>query len=393
MTRLLVASAFAVLYTPVAHAIQLCDLDGQPVNPANGATTAGKSGLMRCRDGEGGPVVREQELQRGVFMGVVRYYRGGVLEREYRVNERGNRDGRARDFAATPGATNPLLRDETYRDGTSVGIARSWHSGGALRRVSFHGDDGREQAVAEFNRDGQLSELRCGPRPQLAPDADDAKWCGHGGPTTVTLYAGSGAARGRLTHDRGERTGSETLWDNGKLREQQQLSAGGGFERSFSAEGVKRRETKWVDAGGDARQRRVTVLDQEFHESGTLVRERRWRPTERGGELESERRWYLNGQPREVQEYLAIDGQPARRDTGYHDNDRKTFEGAWLVGGRGDTRPLGVHKTYDAEGRLRGERHHDARERISREREFDEAGRATRDDEVFEDGSRKAYAR
>ena len=48
-----------------AFAVQVCELNGQPVNPNNGYTTEGKSGLMRCRDGEGGPVVREQELQHG----------------------------------------------------------------------------------------------------------------------------------------------------------------------------------------------------------------------------------------------------------------------------------------------------------------------------------------
>ena len=57
-----------------AFAVQACELNGQPINPDNGSTTAGKTGLMRCRDGEGGPILREQELQHGKFMGVVRYY-------------------------------------------------------------------------------------------------------------------------------------------------------------------------------------------------------------------------------------------------------------------------------------------------------------------------------
>ena len=70
-----------------SHAVQVCELNGQSVNPSNGSTTTGKTGLMRCRDGEGGPVVREQELQNGVFMGIVRYYKEGALEREYSVRE------------------------------------------------------------------------------------------------------------------------------------------------------------------------------------------------------------------------------------------------------------------------------------------------------------------
>ena len=53
-------------------AVESCELNGEHVNPNNGNTTAGKTGLMRCRDGEGGAVLREQELKGGVFMGVVR---------------------------------------------------------------------------------------------------------------------------------------------------------------------------------------------------------------------------------------------------------------------------------------------------------------------------------
>ncbi|MBK7532099.1 MAG: hypothetical protein IPI47_16285, partial [Piscinibacter sp.] len=81
-----------MLALPLAsHAVQVCDLAGEHVNPANGHTTAGKTGLMRCREGEGGPLQREQELKDGKFVGVVRFYKNGVLERDYSVNERGNR--------------------------------------------------------------------------------------------------------------------------------------------------------------------------------------------------------------------------------------------------------------------------------------------------------------
>jgi antitoxin component YwqK of YwqJK toxin-antitoxin module len=123
------------------------------------------------------------------------------------------------------------------------------------------------------------------------------------------------------------------------------------------------------------------------------VRERRWTPTERGSELLLEQRWYLNGQPREKQEFVAVDGKPVRRDTHYHDNGRVAFEGSWLVADRYDSTPLAAHKQYDDQGRLRSERVHDARGKLSREREWDEAGQLLRDDELFEDGSRKAVAR
>lgn len=379
-----------------AHAIQTCELAGEHVNPANGHTTAGKSGLMRCKDADTGIVQREQELRDGKFIGVQRFYRNGVLEREHLVNERGNRDGLAREFAATPGERNPLLREETLRNGTTVGLARSWHANGALKRASFHGDDGQEQATAEFNERGQLGEQRCAAQPLLAPAADDAAWCGHrGGPATVTLFNSRGEMTGRRVHERGELRSRESFWDNGKPRETSEIGTDGGIERSFAQDGVKRRETQWQwrAASGDGARRRVTTLEQEFHESGTLVRERRWTPSDRGAELRSEKRWYLNGQPSEASEYVQDGNRLLRRDTGFHDNGRPRFEGSYVVQGRYEQLPVGVHRGFDEAGRLRAERHHDDKGRVTRERELDEAGRVTRDDAVFEDGSRKAFSR
>ncbi|MFT3666369.1 toxin-antitoxin system YwqK family antitoxin [Piscinibacter sp.] len=388
--------ALLLAAAPPAHAIQTCELDGAHVNPANGHTTAGKSGLMRCKDAGSGVLQREQELRDGRFVGAVRFYRNGVLEREHAVNERGNRDGLAREYAATPGANNPLLREETLRNGSTVGLARAWYANGTLRRASFHGDDGREQAVAEFNERGQLAELRCAARPQLAPAADDAAWCGHrGAPAPVSLYDGRGALAGTRVFERGELRRRESYWDDGKPRESAEISTSGGGERSFARDGVKRRETLWVwQAGaGDAAKRRLTTLEREFHDSGTLLRERRWTPGERGAELAAEKRWYLNGQPREASEYIVEGGKTIRRDLHFHDNGQPSHDGRWLLAGRYEQQPLGIHRSFDEAGRLRAERHDDERGRITRERELDAAGAVVRDDAVFEDGSRKAFSR
>ena len=395
-SRLALALAVASLTAP-ALAIQVCELNGQSVNPSNGYTTEGKTGLMRCREGEGGPIVREQELQQGKFMGVVRYFKDGAVEREHHVNERGNRDGLAREWArAEAGGKSVLVREESYRDGRNTGATRSWYPSGQLRRVSSHGDDDREQAVAEFTPQGQLADLRCAPRPVLGSDFDDKTACGHAGAASnVTLYNAKGQPRARMSFERGERRKSETLWESGTVRELQESTAAGGVERSFAADGTKRREVQWVTLAGE-RPRRVTTLDQEFHESGKLVHERRWRTAERGAELASEASWYLNGQPKERTEYVTGEGKTLRRETRFHDNGKKAFEGAWRSEGGGGGRnelATGVHQSFDAEGRLRAERIYDERGRIKRERELDERGTVVRDDEVFEDGSRKAVGR
>jgi len=389
--------ALACIAALPAMAVESCELNGQHVNPNNGNTTAGKTGLMRCRDGEGGPVVREQELQAGVFKGVVRYYQGGQLEKDYRVNERGNRDGIAREYARGEAGAKPVLvNEETYRDGRTVGIARSWYASGQLRRVSFDGDDGRELASAEFTADGKLYDLRCAPRPVLGADADDARWCGHaGGASNVVLYSSEGVAKARVSYERGERRRNEVLGDGGAVREVQESSGSAGVERTFYGDGAKKREVQWVVSMGE-RAGRVITIDQEFHESGKLVRERRWRVVDRGGELASEQQWYLNGQPKERVEYVVVDGRSLRQETTYHDNGKKAFEGSWRVAtpaSRSRDAATGVHRSFDDAGRLRGERFYDERGRVTRERDLDGNGNVVRDDEVFEDGSRKAYGK
>jgi antitoxin component YwqK of YwqJK toxin-antitoxin module len=395
----LVLCALFACAAPAALAVQSCELNGAHVNPDNGNTTAGKSGLMRCRDGDGGPLLREQELQDGVFMGVARFFRDGQLEREYHVNARGNRDGVAREYApAAPGAKPVVVREESYRDGRTVGIARSWYDNGRLRRIAFFGDDGREQASAEFNAQGQLAELRCGKRALLGPDADDAHWCGHAGaPSQVVLYSGKGVAKARLRYEGGEARGAELLDERGVVRDLRETGASAGSEKSFHADRTLRRELQWVAATG-GRAGRVTTLERDFHESGKLVRERRYRVADdgRSGELVSEQTWYLNGQPKERTELALGDGVRVRRETAYHDNGRKAFEGTWRIAGERASRggaPTGVHRAWDEEGHLRGERFYDERGRVTRERELSADGSVLRDDEVFEDGSRKAVAK
>ncbi|MET0335461.1 MAG: hypothetical protein ABW190_14410 [Rhizobacter sp.] len=383
LLKSLLPLALCAAFANAQAAVQHCDINGEYVNPNNGNMTAGKTGLMRCRDGEGGRLMREQELKNGVSMGIVRYYDDkGDLKREYSTNERGNRDGRSREYDG-----KQLVLEENLRNSTNVGITRRWHKNGQLARVTHYSDEGREQAVAEFTSQGKLNALRCGPQPFLAPHADDATWCGHKGTAPVSLYAEDGRVLGTQTYERGERRKSETLWANGKPRDQAEMSREGGVERSYSDTGVQRRERRWVMKDTY----RLITLDREFHESGTLVRERQWVPADRGADLVLEQQWYLNGQPRSKQEHSRLDGQATRRETLYHDNGKPSHEGVWFASGRYEHQPRGVHKSFDDAGRLQVERHYDERGRLTREREFDASGQVTRDDALFEDGSRKAF--
>jgi antitoxin component YwqK of YwqJK toxin-antitoxin module len=397
----------AALCTP-AIAIQTCELNGESVNPNKGGTTQGKSGLMRCRESDTGVVVREQELQNGKFMGVVRYFKSGQLEREFSVNERGNREGVSREWNVADGK-HVLVREESTVNSKTTGIVRTWFPTGQRRRLGFYGGGGDggdgdgEQASVEFTLDGKLYALRCAPRPVFGSEFDDKAACGHGGSvSTVELFNGKGVPASRLSFERGERRKVETLWDNGSVHELRETNAAGGLERSFAADGTKRRELQWVtiaaaaSTSANARPRNIDTLEQEFHESGKLIHERKWVPANNDADLVSESHWYLNGQLKDRSEFSNSNGKRVRHDTSFYDNGKPASEGNWLLAeskfARNDAygAPFGSHKSFDDQGRLRGERLYDDRGRLTREREFDERGTVVRDDEVFEDGSRKS---
>ena len=351
-SHLLAVALVCVAAAAPARAVESCELNGQHVNPSNGNTTAGKTGphaLPRRR--------RRPGRARAGAAGRRLHGRGPLLQgRPAREGATASTSAatatasRASTRAAKPAPSRCSCARRPIATAAPSAWSRSWYPSGQLRRVSFHGDDDRELASAEFTADGKLYELRCAPRAVLGADADDARWCGHaGGASNVVLYNGKGVAKARVSYERGERRKSELLGEGGAVREVQESSASGGVERSFYADGVKRREVQWVVAAGE-RAGRVVTLDQEFHESGKLVRERRWRVVDRGGELASEQHWYLNGQPKERTEYVVADGRSLRQETTYHDNGKKAFEGSWRVAtpaSRSREVATGVHRTFD----------------------------------------------
>lgn len=379
-----IAAALLALLPLAAQAVQDCELNGQHVNPANGHTTAGKTGLMRCKDRGSGELVREQQLQNGVFMGLVRYYERGKLVKEHSLNARGNMDGPAREFSP---ATGRVLREAVYDDGHETGLSRSFHPGGQLRRVTFYAEPG-ERAYAEFTERGQLSALRCGDKPLLGPVVDDARLCGFVGstPSQVELFDAKGILRTRLAYLAGKRQRSEELYDNGKPAMQDEISGNQRTERRWSSEGIKRREIVYLLLERGAIKRR----EQEFSEKGTLVRDQRWSAA---GEPLSDESYYLNGQPRSKAVYG--EGNEARtvEITEFHDNGQRAAQGRFAVVSRYRQIPIGLHQRFGDGGKLRAESSYDDNGRVTRERSWNADGKLERDDEVFEDGSRKAYAR
>lgn len=365
-----------------ALAIQDCELNGQSVNPANGFTTQGKTGLMRCRDRDSGQLMREEELKDGKFVGWVRHFENGKVVRERSVNAKGNSDGRARRFFPD----GRVAAEENYANGTLIGLGREWHANGSLKRIAWH-DQGRALAMVAFNDRGQLRELRCAEQALLGDEVNEVQLCGHGARTAVmqALFDAQGRPRGRIGYLNGRRVAEETFWEEGKLRAQTaQDDTGAWIERDFTRDGAKRREVRWI--GRD--RERSKEYEREYHDSGTLTREQRWGPEG----LASDKTWYLNGQPRKEHRYVRQAGRAVCLITEYHDNGKPKIEGSYAVERGALTQALGLWRYRDSEGRLRKETDYDTNGRPRRERELDEEGKVVRDDALFEDGSRKAYA-
>lgn len=383
-SRIAMAAAALWLLAPGAGqaAVLDCELNGRSVNPSDGGSTAGKTGLMRCKHRDTGELQREQQLQNGSFMGLVRFYEKGKLAREHIVNAAGNIQGTAREFAPN----GRIVREAVYDDGQERGLVRSFHPNGQLRRATFYPSVGTDRPYAEFTERGQLSALRCGEAPMLAPAVDDAKLCGFvGGPSQVELFDARGILRSRLSYLAGKRVRSQSFYDNGKPAVQDEIVGNQRIERQFSSEGVKRRETAWLLQERSA----VKQREQEFSEKGTLIRDQRWNSA---GLPIGDDSYYLNGQPRAKSVYSGSGEARSVEITEFYDSGERAAQGRFKAPARGRQVPVGTHQRFSEKGTLLAESTFDANGRVTRERRWDENGELLSDDEVFEDGSRKAYA-
>lgn len=380
------AALFAFLCATAAHAQLDCELNGRSVNPANGSSTAGKTGLLRCKDRATGELQREEQIQNGVSMGLVRFYEKGKLAKEHSLNAKGNLQGRAREFSPT----GRVLRDATYDDGQERGLVRNFYPDGKLRRAIFYPDtgSGSERASVEFTESGQLSALRCADAPTLAPVVDDAKLCGFTGtgPSQVDLFDARGSLRSRLAFVSGKRVRSQSFYDNGKTASLDETVGNQRTEQNYSSEGIKRRETVFLLVERTS----VRVREQAFSEKGTLVRDQRWNSA---GEPIVDDSYYLNGQPRSKSAYSGSGDARAVEITEFYDSGQRAALGRYEVVGRNRQIPVGTHQRFSEKGTLLAESSFDAKGRVTRERTWDENGELQRDDEVFEDGSRKAFTR
>jgi antitoxin component YwqK of YwqJK toxin-antitoxin module len=384
-------AVFLVLVLKLATAAPKdCEINGKSVNPDNGNTTAGLTGIMRCLDRESKELVREQEVQNGAFFGLERFYEKGKLQRDFRTNIKGNKEGNSKTYAA-----GVLVADEQYQSGSNVGLQKYFFESGALQRLTFYEItrpispdspfiETRERASITLNKNGKLSDVRCANKPVIEFEKiNDQKLCGFQGEVQLELFSGD-ALDMRKSFLNGEVTATASYWGTGKIRSEMAIRDSKYFENRFNQAGLKLKEIVakvTVVQGGS---RRVKELERDFHPGGTMVAESRWL----NEELVQEKTWYLNGQPKTQLDYQG----PAFIRNDFHDNGVLAFKGGYS-NARSGARAVGEHQSFDDNGRLRLVRVYDDKGQVTREREHNETGVVVRDDALFEDGSRKAFSR
>jgi len=301
---------------------QVCDIDGRAVQPADPASTAGKSGVLRCKDP----------------------------------------------------ATGRVLRESTYDSGQELGLARSFHPDGQVKRVAWRAEPGGERAVAEFNARGQLTFLRCADTPLLGPAVDDRRLCGFGKvASNVELFDDKGVLRSRLAYLNGRRLRAESLYDNGKIASLEEVSGNQRIERQFSSAGIQRRETVslLLDRGRAVRQRTL-----EYSERGWLVREQRY--DQNGEPLRDDSYYTQNGQPKSKLVYVGSGSTRMVDVVEFHENGQRAAEGRFTAPIQAPLSPTGTHRRYNDRGMLVAESQYDDKGRLLQERNWDDAGQLVR---------------
>lgn len=374
-------------YATGASAIIRCEFNGKPVNPNNGAETAGLTGLLRCRDENTGQLQREQELKDGKYLGKERFFdRDGKLTRERSVNERGNSQGRVAEFWPN----GQLKREEFAENGSTAGAVRRFDANGRPERLSFHAG-GQEQFAIEYNSAGQPTRLQC-PRASVLPE--DRKPCGFEGAADTTLFTGSGAKAGQVRYDQGRLLLSTEWTSDGLVAQQMLYEEGRRVHRNFSTEGGKSvlREER-IFAPDEQRFLRDTRGPlhslRRFGSTGQLTEQHGYAD---GREVLIER-WYLNGAARE-RSVLTGTGDAARIQRELRDDEGRLTRKETLTEQQQRT---GVQQAFHTNGRLAQEDRYTApdargRTRLEARKQWDESGKLQADDTILEDGSRQRKA-
>lgn len=384
-------SITALATSQLSFAGEDCLLNGESVSLYNGSTTAGKTGIIRCKDSETGKLSREREVKSGKIVGLYRLYREGIIALEYTDEENGQRHGVVREYANN----GKLIKEENEVHGKRLGLQREWTSDGKPKSIEYIGDTESGSAKIRWATTGAINSLQCANKPVLAPHVDDASLCGFKGkPSTIHYF-----------HDGGQRRASEVILA-GVTQQAIQYDYNTGKERGSSV----RKDNRMTEISyGDNGNKRIEAIydlnvkpralmqHREFHESGTLIKEQLFKQIELDGRrrnlLAQESRFYLNGQVRSQEKYRVENNVQFLELTNYADTGKMTSIATYLMENAYRNRPIGKHQSFHENGALATEDQYNADGKLFRQQQWNPQGVLIIDDAVFEDGSRKAFSK
>jgi antitoxin component YwqK of YwqJK toxin-antitoxin module len=384
-----------------------CAVGGKSVSPYDASTTAGVTGMMRCKDERTGLPSSEQELRGGVFMGLSRSYdASGRLQRERMINERGNTEGFEREFWP-----NGKLRAESSQNNGNVrGAARTYFDSGKIERASFT-LDGTVMTSLAWDRNGDLTSLMCS---QATVLVEDTKPCGFEGRVQTTLFQ-NGKRRELRTMEQGKILAATTYRLPARDAEPQ---AGEQIASEAAFQNGQRWQRVFNPAGAD--HGKNVLREERLYEPGRNFQGNDYRVNSTDGLLQWSKAWganeqltehirYVNGRPQLTERWhpnsamkeritVTSDGGGSRsvRES-FDDGGQLTARQTTIAFGSNRDQLTGQQQSFHSNGKLAVEETYSkpdeyGRTRLVTRKQWDNNGKLQSDDDILEDGSRRRSA-
>jgi antitoxin component YwqK of YwqJK toxin-antitoxin module len=216
-----------------------CTLNGKPVQLDDGATTAGKTGIVICqRDGK---LWRKFEYKNGKKMGYTYFAQSDGSTEEFSTNEKGNKNGPQKNHAKN----GKLILSCQYDNGDYVGLFQSFYENGKPKIHAWY-EKGETSPLMEieYNKDGALTSVSCGKKAFSDIDRDI---CGFNSPHAVTLVETDGKTEKRIYHG-GRLSESTESSKAGKVLVRSEYKDGLQYRKSFFENGSPESETTLKDS-------------------------------------------------------------------------------------------------------------------------------------------------
>lgn len=173
--------------------------NGDPVNPNHGGTTAGKTGMVICKDDDG-KVIREYELRNGKEIGKRMRVDSQGNREEYAVNEQGNMHGLKKVY----NKDGKLIYEGKYENSDGVGLHKEFFDSGKLKGIHYE-----NSMSIDFKESGEPYNIRCGKETYAK---EDREICGWDKPHESNLGSY------KVTYDKGKLIKEIGYYRDGKVR-------------------------------------------------------------------------------------------------------------------------------------------------------------------------------